>query len=306
MKLLILGCGLLGCSVAMAARAAGAAKSIVGFDPDAASVASARQLDAFDSVSLLHDPADLSKADWPNADIAVVAGPPSSLADGVERLAAVAELVLDVGSVKVPVLSALEERGRVPAHFVPCHPMAGSHLAGGLAAQANLFRDRWVFVAAEATTDPAAQARAHEFWRALGARTTDLSPAEHDAAVAYTSHLPHLLAAVYAGLADVVPAAAGPGFRDFSRLARANPALWADILRTNRGHILPLVEKLQEALTEARALLAQHEPTDAASQDRLLDYLAARKAELDQLDQTDRAQGRRRTDHIEHNAKDGQ
>ena len=283
MRLLILGCGLLGSSVALAAREAGVATSITGFDPNPDSVAAASQLGVFDSVGLMGQAGHEIGADLA-ADVGIAAGPPSTLVGGVASLASVCELVMDVGSIKGPILAELASAQGAPANFVPCHPMAGSEQAGAGAAQANLFQGRWVFVVSTATAAPAACSAAHKFWQSLGAQTTELAPAAHDAAVAYSSHLPHLLAALYAGLDDVVPAAAGPGYRDFSRLAKSNPALWADILTSNKSQILPLIEQLRTALDEAQALLEQAQPDDATSRGDLVDYLAVRKSARDALD----------------------
>lgn len=294
MRLLILGCGLLGASTALAARATGTAQTIIGVDPSPASVAAAGALGVFDRVELLVEPQQATTAtpipglpipglkdtEQP-IDIGVAAGPPSTLADSVRRLVGVCELVVDVGSVKAPVLASLAATGSVPANYVPCHPMAGSEQAGAAAAQADLFRNRQVFVTPADHCVPELCARAHDFWRALGANTSELTPQAHDAAVAYTSHLPHLLASAYVGMDNPLPAAAGPGYHDFSRLAKANPVLWADILTANRAQVLPLIEQLQAALAEARAVLAT---PDAAGQDGLVDYLTERQQARERVD----------------------
>lgn len=285
MRLLILGCGLLGASVAMAAKHRGVAQTITGLDPNPASVVAARALGVFDSVE---DSASAMPT-LPNADIGIAAGPPSSLAASVAQLAPVCGLVLDVGSVKAPVLQALvAQADGVPSNYVPCHPMAGSEQAGAGAAQAALFVDRQVFVTTTDDNTAAMRAQAHGFWQALGAQTTELSPSAHDAAVAYTSHLPHLLASAYVGMDAPIPAAAGPGYRDFSRLAKANPVLWADILRTNRTHIVPLIKQLKTALDEAQSVLESSSAVETPGppiRDTLVDYLTLRKQAREQLDE---------------------
>ena len=268
MHLAILGCGLLGTSVALAARAAGRAASISGFELSAPGRAAAEASGAYDRV----EPPDGLAAGL-SFDLGVAAVPPSVLPEAVGQLSAVCRVVVDTGSVKGRLLAALQAGAGVPAHFVPCHPMAGSERRGAAAGRADLFRERWVLLTPLPVTQGAAVAEAEGFWQALGARTERLAPERHDAAVGYTSHLPHLLTYAYMGVGDAPDAAVGPGFRDFARLAAADPALWADILLSNRAAWQPLLAGYRARLDEAEALFEAGDPA------ALVDWLAERRAQ---------------------------
>jgi prephenate dehydrogenase len=184
-------------------------------------------------------------------------------------------VITDVGSVKAPLVETLP--GLLPpgCPYVGSHPMAGSHHRGMSHARADLF-ERSVCIVTEAS-DPAAGARVVAFWEALGARVVRRSAAQHDAEVAWVSHLPHLLAFAFAGSLAAAPAAAaelaGAGFRDFTRIARSDAELWADILTANRKALAAPVSAAGAHLEQlARAL----EAGDAEGLDRLLS--AARTA----------------------------
>jgi prephenate dehydrogenase len=277
--LLVLGCGLLGSSVALAARAVGVVERVVGLDAHPASVAAARSLGVFDEVYQVgrNDLAGVPDAVLA-ASFAVVASPPSALAAGVKLLAPSCATIMDVGSVKGSVIADLERLGGVPSQFVPCHPMAGSERTGAEAAQVDLFTNRWVMLTPTAGTDAAATDRAAAFWCALGARVERLGVAEHDAAVAYTSHLPYLLACAFMGTATATPAAVGPGFVDFSRIAKANPSLWREILHSNAQQLRPLLKTLAVELQRLDGLL------DEDRLDELEAYLQQRRDERLLLD----------------------
>jgi len=280
-RLLVLGCGLLGTSVALAARAAGIVESVVGLDVQPASLAAARALGVFDELYQVgrNDLAGVPGAVL-DASFAVVASPPLALAKGIKLLAPSCATIVDVGSVKGRVLADLAQLGGVPSQFVACHPMAGSERTGAAAAQADLFANRWVMLTPTQDTDVAATERAVSFWCALGARVERLGVAEHDAAVAFTSHLPYLVACAFIGSATATPAAIGPGFVDFSRIAKANPNLWREILQSNAQQLRPLLQVLVEELQTLDGLLAE----DRA--DELQAYLQQRRNERVMLDDT--------------------
>jgi prephenate dehydrogenase len=225
------------------------------------------------------------------AELVVLCTPVFAMAETLRRAAPhlrEGALVTDVGSVKGPLVETLP--GLLPpgVHYVGAHPMAGSHETGLRHARADLFEGAACVLTPTAATPAPALARVRAFWLALGARVVERDPAEHDAEVAWVSHLPHALAFAYAESLAAAPApafalAAG-GFRDFTRIAGSDPELWADILVTNKKALAgPLaaasrsLAKLAEALeaadlesvhrllAAAREQLARANPVDARS-----------------------------------------
>ena len=170
--------------------------------------------------------------------------------------------VTDVGSVKNPVVRLLEPIfSRVGAHFVGSHPMAGSQFSGVRAARADLFIGKPCLVTPTALTPHKAQKAVAAFWKALGGKIRILSPRDHDAMIARVSHLPHMAASALVNTAchdDGKPLQyAGPGFRDTTRVASGDPAMWADIGALNRQEIGPLLDQLIEQLTFIRSNLGR-------------------------------------------------
>ncbi|MYE10465.1 MAG: prephenate dehydrogenase/arogenate dehydrogenase family protein [Gammaproteobacteria bacterium] len=238
--LLLVGTGLIGGSFALAARARGLFDRIDGIDTDTRVLAEARANGVVDAPGPEVRP-----------DAVCVATPASHIASCVEEMGRrhPEAVLFDVGSVKSPVVDALRARDRLSEHFVPCHPVVGSERSGPSAARADLFEGRSVVVTPVAETDAETAARVAGWWRKVGARVTERTPEEHDRILAVTSHLPHLLAfALMEVLAeiddDTLRATVGGGFRDFSRIAGADPAIWSDILHENRDAVLAWTEKL--------------------------------------------------------------
>jgi prephenate dehydrogenase len=245
-RLAIVGLGLLGGSVGLAARARGLAREVVGVGRSAESQLAAQRAGAVDGV--------VSGSDaLRGADLVVVATPVSAMAPTLARLApalAPGALVTDVGSVKGPLADVLP--GLLPAGvaYVGAHPMAGSHQRGAQHARADLFEGAACVVTPTRDTDPAALAKVEAFWRALGCRVVRRDPEAHDAEVAWVSHAPHVLAFAFAralaGGPDAAREIAGPGFRDFTRIAKSDAELWSEILAANRKAIAgPLHETLR-------------------------------------------------------------
>lgn len=243
--LLVVGTGLIGGSFALAARAAGLFERFHGMDADPAALAEARARGIVDP---------------PRPEIAptavCIATPVSGIAGSVAQMAQrhPDAVIFDVGSVKAPAIRALREQGALPPAFVPCHPVAGSERHGAAAARADLFEGCSVIVTPVAETAPSVVAQVSGWWRKLGATVTEQTPEAHDCLLAATSHLPHLLAFALMELLDDVDEAAlrrsvGGGFRDFTRIAAADPAVWGDILHTNRDAVLHWVEALASRLT---------------------------------------------------------
>ena len=264
-RVAVVGLGLLGGSVALAARRRGIAREVVGATRSADALTKALAEGAVDRVAPL---AEVCRG----ADLVVLATPVGAMAGTVRQIApALAEdaVVTDVGSVKAPLVDTLP--GLLPPRctYVGSHPMAGSHERGMSHARADLLQGA-VCVVTEAS-DPAAGARVAAFWEALGMRVVRRTAAQHDAEVAWVSHLPHLLAFAFAGSLAAAPAAAaelaGAGFRDFTRIARSDAELWADILTANRKALAAPLSAAGQALEAmARAL----EAGDAEGLDRLL------------------------------------
>lgn len=243
----MVGTGLIGGSFALAARRAGLFDDIVGIEPDAERGRRALALGQVDRIA--RDVAD-------DADAVLLAGPSHSVAPWVTRLAGHRAVLFDVASVKGAVLQQVRSEGPIPARFVPCHPLAGSERSGPDAAQAELFRDAEVIVTPTPVTDVAALDRVCGWWRAVGARVSRMEPDHHDAVLAVTSHLPHLLAFAYLQQVDDehVRHAAG-GFRDFTRIGAADADMWAPIFELNRDALLAALGDLETSLGRARRLL---------------------------------------------------
>ncbi len=254
-RLAVIGPGLLGGSIALAARRAGNFRVAVwARRPDAVQELRDKEVADFASDDL--------RAVAEGADLAVLCVPigvmPRLAAQLAEFLPPGA-LVTDVGSVKAPVVEALSPIFQGGARFIGSHPMAGSEQAGLSAARADLFDGATCIVTPEVDSAAADVATVSCFWETLGCRVVNLDPAAHDEMVARISHFPHLLAAVLVRSVDEDCAAAfefiGPGFRDTTRVAAGPPAMWTEILQTNRVAVKKSAEAMIEKLHEALRLL---------------------------------------------------
>jgi prephenate dehydrogenase len=257
-RLAVLGLGLLGGSLAWAARARGLAGEVVGCGRRPEPLRRARERGLVDRVALT--PAEAVAG----ADLVVLATPVGTmgplLAEAAPALAAGA-LVTDVGSVKAMLADTLP--GLLPpgAVYVGSHPMAGSHEKGPDHARADLFEGAACIVTPRPGDPPAAVERIEGLWRAVGGRVVRRDPSGHDREVAWMSHLPHVLAFAFARALGEAPAGAqdlaGPGFRDFTRIARSDAELWADILVANAKAVAgPLARVARELADGARRLEA--------------------------------------------------
>jgi len=247
----VIGLGLLGGSVAGAARERGVAKRVVGISRGRENAATALAAGLVDEAGC-----DIA-AGVAGADLVVLCTPVFAMAETLARAApqlASGALVSDVGSVKAPLVETLPALLPPGVHYVGAHPMAGSHETGLRHARRDLFQGAACVLTPTAATPAAALARVHGFWAALGARIFERDPAQHDAEVAWVSHLPHALAFAYAASLAATPRGAfallGSGFRDFTRIAASDPELWADILATN-------AKELAAPLAASAAALAQ-------------------------------------------------
>ncbi len=161
-------------------------------------------------------------------------------------------LLTDAGSVKGPICSELAD---VP-NFLGSHPIAGSHRQGFEAAEANLFEGKVCVLTPQATAEAADIARLERFWQSVGMRTVRMTPDDHDAALAMTSHLPHVVASALAStLSPENRPLTGTGFRDTTRVAAGDPALWTGILLNNAAHMIDGLEAMQQRLESFRTAL---------------------------------------------------
>jgi prephenate dehydrogenase len=255
-RLAIVGTGLIGASVGLAAKRAGVLH-VTGFDPDAAALEQAAERGALDTSA-----GNLAEA-VAEADLAVVAAPVAELPAQVAAvLGATPErcTVTDVGSTKGPVCAAAAGTAR----FIGGHPVCGSEAHGPEHARAELFEDATWFLTPVAATDPQRYRALHGFVSSLGAVPVAVDPAAHDRLLALTSHLPHALANLLLNQAGGTRvegheplAAAGGSLRDMTRVAGANPRIWVDIFLDN-------AEALREALGEHRRRVEQLERALAA------------------------------------------
>lgn len=255
LQLTVVGVGLIGGSLGLAARRRGVASRVVGVGRDPRTLARAQALGAIDEMTT-----DLAEG-VKSADFVVVCTPVDRVASDAVASASAAPahaLVTDVGSTKAGIVAAVEAQlGAGKAHFVGSHPLAGSEKKGASYADADLFDGRTVVVTPSPRTDLEAVGGVERFWQALGARVVRMDPAAHDRALSYTSHLPH---AVAAGLAGVTPPewlhlSAG-GFRDATRVAAGDPELWAAIFEANRPAVLAALGDFEARMRAFGELLA--------------------------------------------------
>jgi prephenate dehydrogenase len=242
----IVGVGLIGGSIGMALRARRLASEVVGVGRDPVRLDQASRLGAVDRGTT-----DLDQG-VADADVVVVCTPVSQVADDVSRVAESAPahvLVTDAGSAKRQIVEAVERHPPSAAVFVGAHPLTGSERQGVASARADLFEGGVCVLTPTPRTRLERTCRAVAFWTSLGCRVVELGPAEHDEILAYTSHLPHALAGALASSVPVewLPLAAG-AYRDGTRVAAADTALWTAIFRDNRGPLLKALGTLRERL----------------------------------------------------------
>jgi prephenate dehydrogenase len=262
-KLSILGPGLLGGSIGLAARHRKLAARVVIWARRPEAADEAFKLGAADEATT-----DLAKA-AADAELVVLATPIGVMRALAEQMCPSLSdgcVVTDVGSVKYPIVNALTDAlagaarsGAGQARFVGSHPMAGSEQSGIEAARRDLFENATCIVTPRDDTDKAALGTVYNFWKALGCSVKTLAPAAHDEIVARISHLPHVVAAAVVNVVcrdgEQRLNFAGPGFKDFTRIASGPPEMWTEICVENRHEIATAVEQLVEELGHLRAAL---------------------------------------------------
>jgi len=248
----LIGCGLMGGSFALAMKKAGLVQRVVGYSKSPSTTERARQLGVID----VEAPSALLAA--AGADIVLLAVPVAATEatlKAIKHLVTPQMRVMDVGSTKADVVKAARSalQGQLGS-FVPAHPITGREVSGVEHADAGLYHGRQVILTPTERTLTAQLRRAEDLWTQLGARVSSMSPESHDAAFAAVSHLPHMLAFAMLSSINAQPnanellALAGPGFRDFTRIAASDPKMWRDILRANRDEVLAQSRLFKQAL----------------------------------------------------------
>jgi cyclohexadieny/prephenate dehydrogenase len=250
-RLALLGAGLIGGSIARAARAAGSVGEVVVHDISPAVRARVAELGFADRIEA--DP----RAAVAGADGVVLCTPVGALAGLAEIIAphlARDAVLSDVGSTKQSVIRDVGPLVPEGVHFVPAHPLAGTEHSGPDAGFAALFEGRWCLLTPAPGTDPEAVARVERLWRGFGSMVEVMEPAHHDRVLAAVSHLPHLIAFTICGTADDLESEtrqevlqfAATGFRDFTRIAASDPVMWRDVFLNNREALLEMLARFTE------------------------------------------------------------
>lgn len=259
-RLALIGAGLIGSSIARAARKYAAAREIAVIDSSAQVTARARELGFADVVTQDHAQA------LAGADLVIVCTPVGVCGEVAQRIAPLLErgaVLSDVGSVKGAVVAQMAPHLLEPARFIPAHPIAGTEFSGPDAGFATLFQNRWCILTPLGGADPAALEKLAAFWTRIGAKVETMSVAHHDAVLALTSHLPHLIAYNIVGTADdfgdetrseVIKFSAS-GFRDFTRIASSDPIMWRDIFLANRDSVLEMLGRFNEDLSALQRMI---------------------------------------------------
>jgi cyclohexadieny/prephenate dehydrogenase len=255
-RIAIIGIGLIGASIARAAREFGAANTIQLYDANAEVRQRAREL----GLGEVFDDPEKAVA---KAELVVLCVPVGAMADAItacKQGLKIGAIVTDVGSVKQAVVSALAELLPTYVYFVPGHPLAGTEHSGPDAGFASLFHNRWQILTPlpgdEREAYAAAVDQVEEFWRALGANVDRMDPERHDVVLAVTSHLPHLIAFNIVAMAEDLESVtesevvkySASGFRDFTRIAASDPTMWRDVFLNNREAVLEVLGRFSEDL----------------------------------------------------------
>jgi cyclohexadieny/prephenate dehydrogenase len=254
-RLALIGVGLIGSSIARAARATGVVKTIVATARSAATRARVVELGLADQV------VETNAQAAAGADLVIMCIPVGACGEAAREIAphlVPGAIVSDVGSVKGSVVRDVAPHLPAHAHFIPAHPVAGTEHSGPDAGFAELFINRWCILTPTNTNAPAAVDRLTAFWQAFGAKVETMSPDHHDLVLAITSHLPHLIAYTIVGTAEelgqvtsseVMKFSAG-GFRDFTRIAASDPTMWRDVFLSNKDAVLEMLGTFNEDLSK--------------------------------------------------------
>jgi len=248
LKVTIVGVGLLGGSLALALKKKGAFR-LMGWNHRASSRKKASRL--------LSVAPTLEKA-AAGADIIVICSHSGTILPFLKQLKSglkAGALVMDVSSIKGVLVQEAGKIKGIAEHFVPCHPMAGKEKSGAAYADASLYKGRYIFITPLSKNPKKLVVRAVRFWKGLGAIPVVMNAKTHDKNVALTSHVPHLLASAFvqlygkrAGQSPSIRRAVGSGFKDFTRIAGSNPAMWSDILEMNSADVKNFLSQYRRQL----------------------------------------------------------
>ncbi len=268
--LTIIGVGLIGGSVAKAARAQGLAKNIIGIGraQDLDNLQTAKCLGVIDEfyTDMSGTLFDRLTANPIYENCVVIATPVASMESILTQLKphwSENTIYTDVGSTKGNVLeAAMRVFGFIPDNLIPAHPIAGAEQSGVTAALVDLFTNKRLIITPTQTSNPEAVQKINQLWQSMGAIVSEMDAQHHDSIFAATSHLPHLLAFALVDMlghkdeqTEIFKYAAG-GFRDFTRIASSDPLMWKDICAANKSEIMPLIQQLQTELSKMHDLLA--------------------------------------------------
>ena len=256
----LIGCGLMGGSFALALKRAGLVKRVVGYSKSPSTTERARQLGVID----IEAPSALLAVS--GADIVLIAVPVAATEatfKSIKHLVTPQMLIMDVGSTKRDVIDAGRRALREQIGcFVPAHPITGKEVSGVENADVDLYAGRQVVLTPIDRTNSVQLQQAIDVWAALGCRVVKMTPETHDAAFAAVSHLPHLIAFALINaisgqaLGKDFLSLAGPGFRDFTRIAASDPVMWRDIMVSNREELLAQSQIFQRSLQALEAMIS--------------------------------------------------
>jgi cyclohexadieny/prephenate dehydrogenase len=254
-KLALIGFGLIGGSIARAARAQNLVGKIV------TSARSEKTRARVKELGIVDDVVETNAEAVRDADLVILCIPVGACGPVTQEIAAdlkTGAIISDVGSVKGAVVKDIAPHLPAGVHFVPAHPVAGTENSGPDSGFAELFINRWCILTPPEGTDAAAVERLRAFWAAIGAKVETMTPDHHDLVLAITSHLPHLIAYTIVGTADelaqvtsseVMKFSAG-GFRDFTRIAASDPTMWRDVFLNNKDAVLEMLGTFNEDLAK--------------------------------------------------------
>ncbi len=262
-RLCIIGVGLIGGSLARALRNAGVCEEIVGSGRSVGNLEKAMELGVIDRFDT--DPA-IAAAGADMIVVAVPLGAMEAVFRAIQPVLGTESVLTDAGSAKGCVVDAARAVfGEVPAFLVPGHPIAGTERSGVGASFPELYQGRRVILTPLPETDLRALDRVTLMWQAAGARVSNMEVTHHDAVLAATSHLPHVLAFSLVDTLsrleehdEILEYAAG-GFRDFSRIASSDPVMWRDICIANRDAILKMIDRYMAGLNEFTGMLREQD-----------------------------------------------
>ncbi len=258
----LIGCGLMGGSFALALKRAGLVKRVVGYSKSPSTTERARQMGVID----VEAPSALLAVS--GADIVLLAVPVAATEatlKAIRHLVNSNMLIMDVGSTKRDVVDSARRvlRDHIGS-FVPCHPITGKEVSGVEHADPDLYTGKTVILTPVERTQVSQLRRATDVWQALQCNVVQMSPEAHDAAFAAISHLPHLIAfALMNGITGQASGSdflslAGPGFRDFTRIAASDPKMWRDVLLANRQELLDQSQAFQRALQAMELMITNN------------------------------------------------